>query len=435
MEENQSKVSTESYKGVRDFYPEDKFVQDYMFGVMRKTARSFGYSEYDASILEPAELYKTKSGEEIVNEQTYTFTDRGEREVTLRPEMTPTVARMVAARRRELSFPLRWFSIPNLFRYERPQKGRLREHWQLNADIFGVDNSWAETEVIALASELLANFGAKQDDFEIRVSSRKILNDIYKLYGFDKDQSYRISKLIDKKSKISAEEFAVQLREAAGEYAAELETLLSTNGDIEAVKAGEGYRETMEVIERLNGLGVANTSFDVSLMRGFDYYTGIIFEIFDTDPENRRSMFGGGRYDDLLSIFGSEKVPAVGFGMGDVTLRDFLESRNLLPAYAPSAKLYICVVDSASAERAETLAKELRNAGLSAAVDLTGKKLGDQLKKAEKDSVPYALIIGENEVSSGKYKLKTLATREEEELGIREIIEKINQKSKIKDQN
>ncbi len=180
-------LSTESYKGVRDFYPEDMFVQKYLFTTMRKVVESFGYLEYGASILEPTELYKAKTGEEIVNEQTYSFKDRGERDVTLRPEMTPTVARMVAARKRELSFPLRWYSIPNLFRYEKPQRGRLREHFQLNVDIFGATTLDAEKEIVMIASNILQAYGAKNTDFVIRISSRKmldyVLQELFKLTG------------------------------------------------------------------------------------------------------------------------------------------------------------------------------------------------------------------------------------------------------------
>ncbi len=177
--EKTKKLSTEPYKGVRDFYPADMAVQSYIFDIWKKTAESFGYEEYGASVLEPANFYKAKSGEEIVNEQTYTFIDRGEREVTLRPEMTPTLARMVAAKKRELVFPLRWYSIPNLFRYEQPQRGRVREHWQLNVDLFGVNGIEADVEVISLAYKIMKNFGAKDEDFEIRVNSRNLLRKIF----------------------------------------------------------------------------------------------------------------------------------------------------------------------------------------------------------------------------------------------------------------
>ena len=202
-------MNTEPYKGVRDFYPEDMFVQNYIFDAMRKAAERFGYVEYNASILEPTELYKSKTSEEIVNEQTYSFKDRGDRDVTLRPEMTPTVARMVAARRRELGFPLRWYSIPNLFRYEKPQRGRLREHFQLNVDIFGVESMAAESELISLASAVMTELKATDEMFVIRVNNRKILSYLFEyVFKLSKKQSVDLIRLVDKKNKLLPEEFA-----------------------------------------------------------------------------------------------------------------------------------------------------------------------------------------------------------------------------------
>src|SRR3989338_5251514 len=226
---NMENLSTDNYKGVRDFYPADQAIQNYIFGVMRKVAERFGYVEYNASVLEPSEIYRAKTGEEIVNEQTYTFKDRGEREVTLRPEMTPTVARMVAAKRRELVFPLRWYSIPNLFRYEKPQRGRLREHWQLNADIFGVDSIYAEVEIISMASEIMRKFGVKDSQFEIRINSRKITNYILKtLMGLSDVDSAKIAKIIDKKGKVDGETFELLLSDALKEKDNFLLTLINS---------------------------------------------------------------------------------------------------------------------------------------------------------------------------------------------------------------
>lgn len=261
-----SKLDTSPYKGVRDFYPEDQAIQNYIFGVWRKVAEKFGYVEYSASPLEPTELYTEKSGLEIINEQTFTFTDRGDRSVTLRPEMTPTLARMVAARRRNLKFPLRWYSIPNLFRYERPQRGRKREHWQLNVDVLGISDSSADIEIVSIASSIMKEFGAKNEDFEIRLNYPN-----------------------------------------------------GSRGELEAFEA------------KLKAAGINNTKIDETLARGQAYYTGIVFEIYDTDPQNIRSIAGGGRYDNLLEIFEVEPVPTVGFGMGDTTVRDFLETHKLGP--------------------------------------------------------------------------------------------------------
>ena len=250
------KLSKEAYKGTRDFYPEDMRLQNYIFATMKSVVEKYGYEEYTASILEESDLYRAKTGEEIVNEQTYSFIDRGGRDVTLRPEMTPTVARMVANKRRALLFPLRWYSIPNCFRYERPQRGRKREHWQLNCDLLGIAGIEGDKEMISLVYAIMKEFGAKDSDFEIRINNAD--TDIFKEIG-------------------------------------------------------------------------PNFVFDPSLARGQAYYTGMVFEIFDTDSENNRALAGGGRYDNLLELFEVNLIPAIGFGMGDITLRDFLETHKLGP--------------------------------------------------------------------------------------------------------
>ncbi len=415
------KLSTEAYKGVRDFYPEDMFIQNYIFSKMRKVAESYGYNEYDASILEPADLYKAKSGEEIINEQTYTFTDRGEREVTLRPEMTPSLARMVAGRKQELSFPLRWYSIPNLFRYEKPQKGRLREHWQLNVDLFGVNDNSAEIEIISLAYNLMKEFGLKDTDFKIHVNSRKIMNYILNdLLSLDEVTSQKISKLIDKKQKISAEDFNSSIKEILPEKSEEFLVLLNSQNFEEFVSKlpqggdiAEKVEEIRTVIAQLEKLGITNVIFDQTLMRGFDYYTGIVFEVFDNSPENKRAVFGGGRYDDLLTIFGGDKIPAFGFGMGDVVMKDILETYKLMPEYKPKTNLYICTLASEYQEYANELAQKLREQGVNVAVNLTDKKLGDQIKSADKQKIPYIICLGEDERKTGEFKLKNLNSGKE----------------------
>ncbi|MFZ2522827.1 MAG: histidine--tRNA ligase [Minisyncoccia bacterium] len=427
MTEN-TKLSTESYKGVRDFYPEDQVIQNYIFNVWKKTVRSFGYEEYNASILESSELYKQKSGEEIVNEQTYTFKDRGDREVTLRPEMTPTVARMVAAKERELSFPLRWFSIPNLFRYEKPQKGRLREHWQLNVDLFGISGTNADAEIISVAYRILVKFGAKEDDFVIKINNRKIINSLYKQFDLDEDKSYKLSKIIDKKDKIDSTSFEVAVSEILGERAQEFLRLLEANDRLLSSlgETSEGVKELVTTLEKLDKLGIKNVEFDPYLMRGFDYYTGFVFEVFDTSDENLRSIFGGGRYDDLLDIFEAKKIPSVGFGVGDVTTRDFLETHKLLPNPTPETQVYICTVKNEFVPDATVLADKLRADGVNVEVDISDKKLGDQMKLANKKGIPFTICVGEDEVKSGIYKLKNMISGEEKSLKVEELAKAIS---------
>ncbi len=395
------KVSTESYKGVRDFYPEDQFIQRYLFEHMERVCELFGYEEYNASILEPAELYRSKTSEEIVNEQTYTFTDRGRREVTLRPEMTPTFARMIAARQREIPLPARWYSIPNVFRYERPQKGRLREHWQLNADIVGAEGVEADAEVIAVAHGIMRSLGADERNFEIRISDRRILDAIYDGADIAPQSRAEITRVLDRRGKI--EDFDTQLAAVVGDdkkaqmISEQLELTTST-----------AYLEELRVA--LEHLGVRNMVVDTTVTRGFDYYTGMVFEVFDTDENNRRSLFGGGRYDNLLSLFGGEPIPAVGFGMGDVTARDFLETHNLLPTYTPSTELMICIVEPEATSHAVQLAQGLRREDVTTAVNFSGKRIGDQIRAADKMKVPFVIAVGAKERDSGRYTVKNLAS-------------------------
>ena len=418
------KLSLEPYKGTRDFYPKEQFIQNYIFGVWRKVAQSFGYLEYNASLLEEAALYKAKSGEEIINQQTYTFTDRGDREVTIRPEMTPTVARMVAQKRRELSFPLRWFSIPNLFRYERPQRGRLREHWQLNVDLFGVETVEADIEMIKVAYGIMKEFGATDEDFEIRINDRRLLNFLLREHlQLTEEQSYKLSKLIDRMHKIKSEEFISEAQEIAGDKAKLIEEVLfvkSLDELGEKAPASKGAHELQKVFVSLEKAGIKNFIYDPSLVRGFDYYTGTVFEVFDTSPLNNRSVFGGGRYDDLVGIFGVEKVPGIGFGAGDVTAADFLETHGLMPEYQPSINVYICHLEG-FVEQANQLASELRKQGLNVAVDLSERQVSKQVKTADKEKIPFVIVVGEEEVKSGKYKLKNLKGSKEYEVAKEEI--------------
>jgi len=434
---NPKKLSTESYKGVRDFYPEDMAVQNHIFNIWKKAVEKYGYEEYSASVLEPADLYRAKSGEEIVNEQTYTFTDRGDREVTLRPEMTPTVARMVAGKRRELSFPLRWYSIPNLFRYEQPQRGRLREHFQLNVDIFGVESTEAEVEIIQIASDITKAYGLAESDFEIRISNRKIINYITTdLFKLDEDKAYKLSKLIDRKRKLSAEVFEMGVKELVLDKAEMLITLLNS-GNFEEFTSklqltsaeNEGIAEVKKVIARLNELGVNNVRFDQTLMRGFDYYTGIVFEVFDLNPENKRSVFGGGRYDNLTALFGNDAVTGVGFGAGDVIARDIMESKGTLRSNSDSAgiELYIVSTNEDCLSYATELAEISRDLGIRTAVDLTDRKIGDKIKYADKKKIPFITVIGEDEIKSGKITLKRMRDGDEKNISPDEIYSSIRE--------
>lgn len=419
------KLGTESYKGVRDFYPEDMAIQSYIFDTWRKVAESFGFERYDASVLEPSELYKSKGAEneEMVNEQTYTFMDRGDREVTLRPEMTPTVARMVAGRRRELGLPVRWYSIPNLFRYERAQRGRLREHWQLNADIFGSNDTAADVEIIFLAHSILKAFGAKDSDFEIRINDRKEMREFYNdLSITDEEEITKITRLNDRFHKISRNEYEAELVKVSPILLGDAETRSIFFNYI----SGESNSPKSEVLLGLEALGITNVKVDRSLARGFDYYTGTIFEIFDTDENNRRSLLGGGRYDNLTGLFGGDAIPAVGFGMGDVTMRDFLETHDLLPKDLQNIDLAIIPLAPENALDAEKIAQEFRATGIRTYVSLAHKKVGEHIKIAEGRHARYIMVVGADELGSGTFKLKELATGTGTSGSLQELVAKLN---------
>lgn len=420
-------LSTQPYKGARDFYPEDKRLQKYMFDVIRRTVEKFGYEEYDAPFVEPLELYLAKTGEEIVNEQTYAFEDRGGRQVAIRPEMTPSVSRMVAAKRQELAYPLRWYSIPNLWRYERPQRGRLREHYQLNVDLFGLQGIEAELEVIQVADAIFQGFGAKRDMYAIKLNSRKFIDYILGEYiGFDKVQAYSVSKLIDRMHKMERTEFMVQLdalctpsqrEEGAVDKLMAVLDAQKINTLPEAVRNHEAIAELQKLMELLEGADVTNVQFDVTVMRGFDYYTDVVFEFFDTHPDNNRSMLGGGRYDGLVGLFGVEPIPTIGWAMGDVTLQNFLELHELLPSLHPETNLYIVLVGDVF-KAAQAAIAELREAGLNVAVDTTGRKVGAQIQTAEKKGVHYVMFIGDRELAEEQFMLRNLQTGKEEKHGL-----------------
>ncbi len=420
-------LSTQPYKGARDFYPEDKRAQKYMFKMMRKAVERFGYEEYDAPIIEPLELYAAKSGQEIVDEQTYNFVDRGKRHVAIRPEMTPTVSRMVAAKRQELAYPLRWYSIPNLWRYERPQRGRLREHWQLNVDLFGVSGVAADIEIIQVADAIMQTMNAKRDMYTIRLNSRKLVNELMvTVLTLDKTESYTLTKLIDRMHKMDYAEFVASAdamfspsERDAGKNDVFFAFLKATTIDElpEALRSCQAATDLKEIIRILESSGISNVVFDPSIMRGFDYYTDTVFEVMDTDPENNRSMFGGGRYDGLVGLFGVEPVPTVGFGMGDVTMQNFLESHKLLPALKPESDAYVVLVGDVF-EQAQPVIAKLRKAGLNIAVDMSGRKPDKQIKSALKHGIQYVIFIGENELKDEVLVVKDLSTGHEERRGV-----------------
>jgi histidyl-tRNA synthetase len=426
-----STLSSQPYKGTRDYYPAEKRVQNYIFTTWKRVAMRFGYEEYGAPMLEPLEVYAAKSGQELANEQTYAFTDRGGRVVAIRPEMTPTVSRMVAARRQELAYPARLFSIANFMRYERPQRGREREFWQLNADIFGIEGATAESEIIIMGVEFMKAFGATDDMYIIKINNRKVINFMMSQYlGLDSVQAQLMIKLFDRKNKISIEDFRDQAidifgEELAADGLAKISNLLNAHSmaDLpEDIRESAAVREVQELFTLLEAAGVKNAVFDITLMRGLDYYTGTVFEFFDMDPENNRSLFGGGRYDGLVGLFGAEPISAVGVAPGLSTTEIFLQSHGLTPKLPSTTDVYLAVLNEEDFAGATKLAADLRAEGVNTELDTTGRKLDKQIKTAVKKDIPFLVFVGEQELQSEIYSFKDTASSEEQKLSFERIV-------------
>lgn len=425
-------LSSQPYKGTRDYYPEDKRIQNYIFATWKKVVERFGYEEYGAPILESLDIYAAKSGQELVNDQTYTFTDRGGRVVAIRPEMTPTVSRMVAAKRQELAYPARLFSIANFMRYERPQRGREREFWQLNVDLFGVDTIAADIEIITIADAMFKEFGAQGSEYMIRVNNRKFIHYMMAEYlGLDSEGALQMTKLFDRRSKITVQDFEDQARAILGDSQADaIEKIIQVieAKDIESLPAElqhvKALDEIRAVFAGLRAAGVKSAVFDATLMRGLDYYTGTVFEAFDQHPDNNRSLFGGGRYDGLVGLFGAEPISAVGFAPGNTTMEQFLQVHGLLPKNTSKTDIYVVVIGEVLPQALE-VAATLRAAGINVETDITGRKLDKQIKTAVKKHIPYLLFIGAKDVEMGEYSLKNIEDETEEVVSPAQIVEKL----------
>ncbi len=418
------KLSTQPYKGTRDFYPADMKLRNWFFDKIRKSLSLSAFEEYNAPMIESLELYIAKSGEEIAKEQTYNFVDRGGRSLAIRPEMTPSVARMVAAKVGELNYPLKWFSFPNMYRYERPQRGRLREFWQLNVDIFGCDTYEADLDVIESAISMLKAFGADETMFKVHINNRRFFNDVIAaIGGTDEEGSRKISKVVDRKNKVTRESYTKDLAEL-GLTEAQIETIDSLyTMDVRSATAlcpdSVGSLELLSLFDMLEKSGLDKYCvFDFGIIRGLDYYTGTVFEVFDEAPENNRAMFGGGRYDNLVGLFvKNAKISGVGYGMGDVTLENFLVTHGLVPELLDDrAKVLVTRFDDVPYEEYLALVDAVRAAGVCATVYVGSKKFGKQIDFAVKEGFTHVLIMGGDELAKKIVKIKNLTTREESEI-------------------
>ena len=423
------KLSTQPYKGTRDFYPNEMKLRNWFFGKIRETLTLAAFDEYNGPMLESLEVYAAKSGDELAREQTYNFTDRGGRDLAIRPEMTPTVARMVAAKMGELNFPLKWFSIPNMYRYERPQRGRLREFWQLNVDIFGCDTFEADLDAIESAISVLRAFGADESMFRVHINNRRFFNDVIAaICGTDEEGSRKVSKVVDRRGKVTREAYEKDLTELglSAEQIAKIDSLYTLGVEEATALCPDslGSQELSSLFDALKKTGLDKyCMFDFGIIRGLDYYTGTVFEVFDEAPENNRAMFGGGRYDNLVGLFvKNAKVSGVGYGMGDVTLENFLVTHNLVPdLYTAERKVLVTRFDDVPYEAYLALVDELRAAGVAATVYLGNKKFGKQIDFAVKDRYSHVVIMGGDELANGLVKVKDLITREETAVNRRDL--------------
>jgi histidyl-tRNA synthetase len=401
--------------GFRDFYPETLATRRYIFDKWRETARRYGFREYDGPPLEPLELYKLKSGDEIVA-QLFNFTDKGEREVSLRPEMTPTLARLVGAHHRDYKKPIKWFATPQLFRYEKQQRGRLREHFQFNADIIGETNPAADAELIALAIDTLRAFGLTEQDFVVRVSDRRAWQRYLDSLGVAAEQQYAVFQAVDKMER----EPAAKTREKLAAVTPKVDEVLAFATQSEAKD---------ELKAALTALGdlAKFCAVDYKIVRGLAYYTGIVWEIHDRNGE-LRAIAGGGRYDNLLKLVGGVDLPALGFGMGDVVLSELLKDRGLLPQPDWQLDCYVVIADETLRGAALNLAHELRDAGVSVDYAFTETKVGKQFQNASALGARFAVVVGAEEWKSGAVKLKNLARGEETTVGIAELVGRVTRR-------
>jgi len=395
--------------GFRDFYPEELALRNHIFAIWRSVAARYGFEEYDGPPLENLELYTQKSGDEIVG-QLYSFKDKGDRDVALRPEMTPTLARMVAAHAQALKKPIRWFSIPQLFRYERQQRGRLREHFQLNMDIIGEAGPLADAELIAAAIDIMRAFGFGPGDFKAKLSDRRVLRALLLGYGVTEDRLPQTYAFLDKtgRDKEEPEWFLV----AGGKIPWDALKSLERASDVLASLPGgpESLEPLRETIRALTAMGLADfVEVDLTIVRGLAYYTGVVFELFDT-AKKLRAICGGGRYDDLLKALGGPDLPALGFGMGDVVLGELLKERNVVPKASRELGAFLVAVSGDDIAPVLRLAHALRDRGIAVEYGLKHAPIRKQLELAAARGAPRAVIIGPEERAAGMALVRDLRT-------------------------
>jgi len=401
----------QSVKGTREFYPEQMFLRNFIYEKVRAASQAFGYQEWDAPFIETIDLYAAKSGEELVKKQSFTFQDRGGDFVTLRPELTPSLARMIAAKQGELTFPLRWWSFGPFWRYEQPQKGRSREFFQWNIDMLGVDSPLVDAELIAVAATFLRSVGLNPQLASIYVNNRQLMESEFDALGIVPEKRLDVSNLVDRRSKMEPvkwDAYALEL----GLTQTQVDGLKNVLGNFDLWKKSD---ELVRLFAALEALGVKEyVKFDPNIMRGLLYYTGTVFEAFETSGSLKRAILGGGRYDNLLADVGGQPLPAVGFAMGDVVIGIILQENGLLPEFTPSpAPVLVTVFDETMWMKSFELAAQLRNAGLNVMVYPEPVKLQKQFKFADKMKIKIVLTVGPDEAANDQVAVKNLVNGEQ----------------------
>jgi histidyl-tRNA synthetase len=414
----------QSVKGTRDFYPEQMALRVWLYNTMRAVSESFGYQEYEAPILEPLELYAAKSGEDLVKEQSYVFTDRGGSEITLRPELTPSLARMIAQKQNELNFPVRWWSFGPFWRYERPQKGRTREFFQWNVDMLGVSSPEADAENAAVLATFFKRVGLTPEQVIIKVNNRRLIDDRFDAYNIPADQRAVVSSWIDRRDKMTPEAW-MEYGKEIGLSPEQITNLKEMLADQDLWKQSAELRRFFAVFDAV-GLG-DYVKFDNSIIRGLLYYTGTVFEAWEDSDEIKRSIGGGGRYDNLTRDVGGDPIPGVGFAMGDVVISLILEKHGLLPKDLNNnpAPILVTVFDQERLHKSFKLASELRRTGLNVVCYPEAAKLPKQFKYADRIGAKVTLVLGPGELEQGQVAVKNLINGEQVSVAREALVDQI----------
>lgn len=420
------KLSNQELKGTSDWFPEEFLLRKYIFDTWRKVCLRYGFEEYLSPLLESADIYRAKSGEDIGGKELLVFRDLGNRELAVRPEMTPSVVRMVSKTYRSATKPLKYFSIANFFRNEKPQRGRNREFWQLNCDIFGSNDLRSDEEILKLALDIVLEFDPPADSFVLKINSRKLLEALFSLFSLDESKKLDFFRILDKRNKLKTEDFNFRL-ESIGLNKEQIKDLNDfmlaegANNFSQVLKKypaiQDSYDEIKGIINSLSKLGYADLiEFDPGIIRGFDYYDGIVFEVLDRHPDNNRAMFGGGRYNGLANIFGEDDFPAIGFAPGDESMRIFLESWGMVDEIIKKDKdlLYLPLLSQKLIYETDSLAKKLRLKNENVLIGFEEQKLSKALDFANKKKANKVVIFAEEEFSQGVYKIKDMKTGKEE---------------------